>query len=113
MRDHLSHRPEGQPILTEKQFFNSDVVACLFHDKRQEILGYLVRGEMTVYDLKIALNLNPGVVKRHIDALLDQGLIVHTRSEENKMGMTLKYYRAVAKKFIVHLEWEPSSKDGN
>ncbi|WP_371803960.1 winged helix-turn-helix domain-containing protein [Candidatus Lokiarchaeum ossiferum] len=90
----------------QKEFTEPDVVTCLFHDKRQQILSVLISEEMTVYDLKTALKMNPGVVKRHIDLLLDRGLIKQTRTDQNKMGMTLKYYRAVAIKYIVHLEWE-------
>lgn len=93
-----------------KKFSRPDVVTSLFHDKRQEILSLLVDQEMTVYDLKSAMNINPGVVKRHIDNLLENGLIVQTRQDHNDRGMTLKYYRAVANKFIIHIEWEKNKK---
>ena len=94
-----------QPLL-EKTFTQPDVVPSLFHEKRQEILSILIDKEMTVYELKNTLNMNPGVVKRHIDNLLQHGLIKQTHQEQNRMGMTLKYYRAVATKFIVKLEWK-------
>ncbi len=91
---------------SQKKFNEPDVVGCLFHDKRQQILSVLVEKEMTVYGLKTALKMNPGVVKRHIDSLLEHGLIKQTRRDQNKMGMTLKYYRAVAMKYVIFLEWE-------
>lgn len=65
----------------------------------------MIRAERTIYDLKRLLNLNPGIIKRHIDDLMEKGLILQTRIGTNNMGMNLKYYRAVARKYIIHLEW--------
>jgi hypothetical protein len=49
--------------------------------------------------------MNPGEIRRHILDLVDKGLILQTKVVRNKMGMNLKYYRAKAKNYIVHLSW--------
>src|SRR5271157_322159 len=92
-------------IMNEANFTDPDVVGSLFHPQKQLILEELIKNERTIYDLKLLLKLNPGVIKRHIDDLLAKKLIVQTHIGINEMGMNLKYYRAVAKKFKVLLEW--------
>ncbi|MHA1585328.1 MAG: ArsR/SmtB family transcription factor [Promethearchaeota archaeon] len=89
-------------------FHNPEIVSILFHEKRNKILNLLVEQEMTAYDLKKILNLNPGIIKRHLDILTDSGLIVQTRISRNNMGMRIKYYRVIAKEFIIHLVWKPT-----
>ena len=91
-------------------------VNSLYHPKKQLILKELIKEEHTIYDLKLILKINPGVIKRHIDDLLDNKLILLTHTAVNKLGLNLKFYRAVAKKFIVHLIWpdlSDSAKNGN
>ena len=75
------------------------------------ILIKLVGEEKTIYDLKVELHLNPGNIKRHIDELLAYGFIAQVREAKNDMGMTLKFYRAKAKRFIFKFEWNVSILD--
>ena len=89
-------------------FHNPEIVSILYHEKRNKILNLLVEQEMTAYDLKKKLNLNPGIIKRHLDILIDSGLLVQTRIARNNMGMRIKYYRAKAEEFIIHLVWKPT-----
>ena len=96
---------EHSKILDEITFNTPEVVSSLFHKKKQLILKKLIVKEMTIYDLKTNLRMNPGEVRRHILDLVDKGLILQTRVVRNKMGMNLKYYRAKAKNYIVHLSW--------
>jgi DNA-binding MarR family transcriptional regulator len=70
------------------------------------ILHTLVQEEKTLYDLKRELHLNPGVIKRHIDELLYYGFIKQVREARNDIGMTLKYYRAKAKRFKFRFDWD-------
>ena len=99
-KNHVKFAPKE-----EITFHAPSKVNILFHNKRHRILSSLVEKEMTVYDLKTSLNLNPGVVKRHIDKLLEADLIVQTRITTNDFGMNLKYYRARATRFLINLEW--------
>lgn len=69
------------------------------------ILDSLVHEEKTIYGLKVSLHLNPGGIKRHIDELLAHGFITQVRETRNDLGMTLKYYRATAKRFEFRFEW--------
>jgi DNA-binding transcriptional ArsR family regulator len=96
---------EYSEILDEITYNTPEVVSSLFHKKKQLILKKLIKKEMTIYDLKTNLNMNPGEIRRHILDLLDKGLIVQTKVVRNKMGMNLKYYRAKAKNYIVRLSW--------
>ena len=65
----------------------------------------IIEKDFTIYDLKKELKLNPGVIKRHIDLLLSVGLIVQSKIDKNDVGLTLKYYRASAKTFKIHIDW--------
>ena len=96
---------EHSKILDEITFNTPEVVSSLFHKKKQLILEKLIIKEMTIYDLKTDLRMNPGEIRRHILDLVDKGLILQTKVVRNKMGMNLKYYRAKAKNYIVHLSW--------
>ncbi len=96
---------DDSKILDEIIFNTPEVVSSLFHKKKQLILEKLIIKEMTIYDLKTELRMNPGEIRRHILDLADKGLIFQTKTVRNKMGMTLKYYRAKAKNYIVHLSW--------
>ena len=60
---------------------------------------------MNIIELKNATKMNPGTVKRHINDLLDHGLVQQTRLEKNMYSITEKYYRATAKTFIIQLRW--------
>ena len=84
---------------------NPDAITIFKSEGKQDILKILIEKEMNIHDLKNALKLNPGTIKRHIDQLLEFNLIVQTREDENSWGVRMKYYRAVAKKFIIHFEW--------
>ena len=89
----------------QANYDNPEVVDSLFPPQKQLILRELMKEERTIYYLKVSLNLNPGIIKRHIDDLIEKKLVLQTRIGINDMGMNLKFYRAVAKRFIVHLEW--------
>ena len=107
---------EEYKIKDEILLLDAKVVNSLFHPKKQLILKELIKEEHTIYDLKLILKINPGVIKRHIDDLLDKKLILQTHTAVNQLGLNLKYYRAVAKKFIVHLVWpdlSDSTRNGN
>jgi predicted transcriptional regulator len=80
-------------------------VSVLFHDKKQEILKLLIIQDLNIREIENKTGLNPGTIKRHLDDLLDKKLVFQSQTIKNEYGFTLKYYRAVAKKFIVNLEW--------
>ncbi len=41
----------------------------------------------TIYDLKVNSYLNPRIIKRHIDDLIEKKLVLQTRIGINDMGM--------------------------
>lgn len=95
----------GFTIKEEFTLEDPDAIAIFKSEGKQDILRILIDQEMNIHDLKNKLKLNPGTVKRHIDQLIEFKLIVQTREDENSWGVRMKYYRSVAKKFIIHFEW--------
>jgi transcriptional antiterminator len=88
-----------------KVISDPSAVPVLFHKKKQIILNLLLEKEMTIMELKQETNLNPGTIKRYLDDLVSKDLAFLTRKVQNEYGFFLKYYRATAKSFIVHIEW--------
>jgi DNA-binding transcriptional ArsR family regulator len=79
-------------------------ILCMVHDKKQEILRFLIKQEYTIRELSRDADINPGTVKRHMIDLEALGFIKFVRQEKNKYGIFLKYYRAVSEKFIIKFE---------
>ena len=79
------------------------IVGILFHEIKSEIMKLLIKGEFTVMELSKELEKNPGTIKRHLDDLLENNLIKQHKTIKNEYGIKQKYYRAVARNFIVNL----------
>ncbi len=92
-------------IVDELVLSDSQVVPVLFHAKRQKILRQLIEGEWKIIDLKQKLGMNPGTIKRHLDALRAVGLVAEPRIITNEYGIKEKYYHATARHFRIELEW--------
>lgn len=84
---------------------NPDAITLFRSEGKQDILRVLMDKEMNIHDIKNALKLNPGTIKRHLDQLLEFNLIVQTREDKNSWGVKMKYYRTVAKKFVIYFAW--------
>ncbi|MFX0182196.1 MAG: ArsR family transcriptional regulator [Candidatus Hodarchaeota archaeon] len=102
-------KPEGSDdssdIPKTKVISDPSAVPVLFHKKKQIILNLLLEKELNIMELKQETNLNPGTIKRYLDDLVSKDLAFLTRKVQNEYGFFLKYYRATAKSFIVHIEW--------
>jgi DNA-binding transcriptional ArsR family regulator len=92
-------------MLDQMVIDDPDVVPILFHVERQKILLSLIQEEKTIQDLRTELQLNPGTIKRHLLALTNCGLVRLSRMVVNPYGIRMKYYRAVARQYIVSLRW--------
>ncbi|MFX1254799.1 MAG: winged helix-turn-helix domain-containing protein [Promethearchaeota archaeon] len=92
-------------IIPEKVITDHEAVPILFHSQKQKILKFLLEKEMTIIDLKKATNMNPGTIKRHLTDLVKKGLVKQSRTVINKYSITMKYYRATAKQFIIKIKW--------
>ena len=93
-------------IIVEKKTINDPtVIPVLFHKKKQMILNLLRENELNIMELKHRTNMNPGTIKRHLDDLVSKELAFVSQKVKNKYGIVLKYYRAAAKSFIIHIEW--------
>ena len=92
-------------IPPKKVLDDPSVVPILFHEKKQLILNLLLKKEFNIMELKKETNLNPGTIKRYIDDLVSKDLVQLTRKVQNEYGFFLKYYRATAMSFVIHIEW--------
>ncbi|MHA1990893.1 MAG: winged helix-turn-helix domain-containing protein [Candidatus Hodarchaeales archaeon] len=106
----MSYKAGDQEVKVSKineEIIISDpsAVSVLFHDKKQEILKLLIKNDLNIREIENKTGLNPGTIKRHLDDLFEKKLVFQSQTIKNEYGFTLKYYRAVAKKFIVNLEW--------
>lgn len=88
-----------------KQIQNPDTVSQIYHDVKSRILQKLIDQELTIRALSENMQINPGTIKKYLDDLIAYGLVVQSKLEKNEYGITLKYYRAVAKKFLMHFEF--------
>ena len=102
-----NNNSETSEFILQDEMIVKDVEAiALFRSEgKQDILRILMENEMNIHDLKNALKMNPGTIKRHLDQLLQYELIVQTREDENSWGVKMKYYRTVARKFKINFEW--------
>lgn len=100
---------EGSDIPQVKVISDPAVVPVLFHPKKQFILKLLIKKELNIMELKQETNLNPGTIKRYLDDLVSKELGFQTRKVQNEYGFFLKYYRATAKSFVIHIEWPANS----
>lgn len=80
-------------------------VPILFHEKKQMLLSLIIPEEKTIIDIKNITKMNPGTIKRHLDDLVKKKLAVQSRFFTNEFGIKMKYYRAVARKFLIQIEW--------
>ena len=100
---------EGLDIPKVKVVSDPTVVPVLFHPKKQLVLNLLLERELNIMELKQETNLNPGTIKRYLDDLVSKELAFLARKIQNEYGFFLKYYRATARSFVIHIEW-PVSK---
>ena len=89
----------------EKEIADAKILPVLFHEKKQILLKILIDQEMNIIDLKNITGLNPGTIKRHLTDLLENELIRIVRTEINTFGVTMKFYRATARQFVVNIRW--------
>lgn len=93
---------KDQQILND---VNDPKIAIIIHKQKRMILLALIKEELNINQLKDLTNINPGTIKRHLDNLIENELVIQTQTIKNEYGFVLKYYRAVARKFVVNLEW--------
>jgi predicted ArsR family transcriptional regulator len=92
-------------IPDEKKVTDSSAVPILFHEKKQIILKHLIEQDLNIMELKNLTKMNPGTIKRHLDDLVSKKLVFLSQTHKNAYGFNLKYYRATARYFSVHLAW--------
>lgn len=86
------------------------VLKALFSKWRSEILRLLTVQEYTVKQLSEMLGINPGTVYHHVKELEKAGLVVETRTVQEK-NIVSRYYRAVAREFRVDFSIITSEDD--
>ena len=101
----LENSTENREIEDIKTFSDPDILQVLAHKKNQILLRLLIQQEMNLMDLKNETNLNPGTVKRHLNKLIEKGLIFQSRIDTSDKGIRMKFYRATAKQFEVSINY--------
>ena len=101
---------DSSDIPKTKVISDPSVVPILFHKQKQLILKLLLEKEFNIMELKQETKLNPGTIKRYLDDLVSKELVTLTRKVQNEYGFFLKYYRATAKSFTIHIEWPSDVK---
>ncbi len=99
-----SEKQKNQGIKDELIITDSSLVLIVLHDKKKLILEQLLEKEMTIQDLRQAIGLNPGTIKRHLDDLKKNNLVFESRIEKNDYNITMKFYRAVARIFKISIQ---------
>ncbi len=56
---------------------------------------------MTIQDLRIATDINPGTIKRYLEDLQQHKLVFVESISENEYHIKMKYYRAIARSFVI------------
>lgn len=93
----------------EKIIEDLEAISLIKHDKKRLLLELLLVQEKTIMDLSNETGWNPGTVKRHLQDLEENGLIVYSKEEINEFNIKLKYYRTTAKQFKFQYIWPPNT----
>ncbi|MDF1539454.1 MAG: helix-turn-helix domain-containing protein [Candidatus Thorarchaeota archaeon] len=77
------------------------IIKLMMEPTRAAILKNLAAESMTVKQLSVRLDKNPGTILHHIEKLKDPkvGLVVEVRTEQTPTGIVQRYYRARAREF--------------
>ena len=88
--------PKNELILTDPQ-----IIRIVLHNQKLLILNQLFTEMRNIKQLKKITGLNPGTIKRHLDDLLVHQLVKIVSSQKTNYNITMKFYQAVAKKFMI------------
>jgi DNA-binding PadR family transcriptional regulator len=81
-----------------------ELVLIVMHDIKRMILDLITRKAMNIQELREATNVNPGTIKRNLDDLEKNHLIFVADTKWNEYHIKMKYYHAIAKKFIINFQ---------
>jgi DNA-binding transcriptional ArsR family regulator len=98
---------DGRLMVSEMILKDPAAIPVLFHEQREAMMRLLVNDGYNIIELSKTMKMNPGTVKRHLDILMEHGLVFLSSTDTNEYGIKLKYYRAVARKFVFSFTWPP------
>lgn len=91
-------------ILDSMTISSSKLARILLHkDIRQIITALIKNEEMTIQEISIATDKNPGTIKRHLDTLITENLVFMSKTKRSEYNVKMKYYSVVAKEFIIDI----------
>ncbi len=91
--------PVAKPIKDLEIVTNKKLIKLLLEPTRAEILRRLGRDALTVKELSVALNKNPGTVLHHIQKLKEAKLVREVGTKQTTTGIVQRYYRATAREY--------------
>lgn len=102
---HVKNPRGGYPTVQEfLELTDPGIILIVLHDKRMKLLKMILEQPMTIQDLRKATKINPGTVKRHIEELMEYGLVFIEKVEFNDYNVKMNFYRAIAKNFRINIE---------
>jgi DNA-binding MarR family transcriptional regulator len=99
-----SENAQSQDILPNITVTDPRMAQALMHKDKYAILLQLIPAERKIIELAELCKINSGTIKRYLDDLIAVGLVTQSRVIINRQNIKQKYYRAVAAKFIIHIE---------
>ncbi|MFQ5832494.1 MAG: winged helix-turn-helix domain-containing protein [Candidatus Thorarchaeota archaeon] len=91
--------PVAKPIKDLEIVTNKKLIKLLLEPTRAEILRRLGRKALTVKELSVALNKNPGTILHHIQKLKEAKLVREVGTKQTTTGIVQRYYRATAREY--------------
>jgi len=80
------------------------VIRVVLHEQKLQILTILLRDMKNIQELREITQINPGTIKRNLDDLMEYGLIFIAAIKKSDYNVTMKYYRATAKRIEISFQ---------
>jgi len=81
-----------------------EIARVLLHEDKKKIVSLLIKNrEMTIQQLSIDTQINPGTIKRYIDDLQLHNIVFLSKTTRSEYNIKMKYYCAIAKKFLINI----------
>ncbi|MHA1111707.1 MAG: winged helix-turn-helix domain-containing protein [Promethearchaeota archaeon] len=85
---------------------------ALLHDDKKKIVTLLIENKaMTIQQLSMGAEINPGTIKRHLDSLIAENLVFMIFDDRSEYNVKMKYYSAVCREFLIDIHIPEKNKE--
>ncbi len=102
---------DSRPIKPIFVVSDMETIRSLTSPLRHQILSLLIEEDLTIKMISDKIHKNPGSVKRVLTDLMEKHLIYPSKTEKNRNGISLKFYRACAHRFKIRHDIPPSTPE--